>query len=198
VNAARFYEHQKVYYDRLAPEYDVQAWQGADAPADEIDALVAVLADIPAAKTLDVACGTGFLSQHLNGQLTILDASAEMLAIARRRVPHAETIQGDALPLPFSEAAFERLFSSAFYDHLMPAERTFFLEEAQRTAAELLLVEQRWGTDHREGFQRRTLSDGSEHLVYITFFSPASLVEELGGGEILFAGSRLIVARRVW
>ena len=37
-------------------------------------------------RTLDVACGTGFITQHLSGEVVGLDQSEAMLAIARERV----------------------------------------------------------------------------------------------------------------
>jgi ubiquinone/menaquinone biosynthesis C-methylase UbiE len=40
-----------------------------------------VLAALPPARTLDVACGTGFLTRHLRGDLTAIDQSDEMVAI---------------------------------------------------------------------------------------------------------------------
>ena len=45
---------------------------------------------MPAARTLDVACGTGWLTQHLPGEISGLDASTSMLEIARERVPEGE------------------------------------------------------------------------------------------------------------
>jgi SAM-dependent methyltransferase len=79
------------YYDRRAPEYD--DWylgQGLfadrDRPGweDELGQLAAVIAALPVARTLDVACGTGFLTRHLRGEVVGLDQSARMLAEAAR------------------------------------------------------------------------------------------------------------------
>ena len=38
-------------------------------------------ARLPPARTLDVACGTGFLTQHLKGFVAALDQSPAMIAI---------------------------------------------------------------------------------------------------------------------
>ncbi len=92
-------------------------------------------------RTLDVACGTGFLSRHLPGELTCLDQSARMLEIAAERVPHATTVQADAIPLPFPDESFERLFTGHFYGHLEEADRVAFLAEARRVADELVVVD---------------------------------------------------------
>ena len=86
-------------------------------------ALQAALAALPPARTLDVACGTGFLTQHLRGQLTGLDQSAAMLEVAAARLPNAELVLADALPLPFADGTFERVFTGHFYGHLEEDER---------------------------------------------------------------------------
>jgi ubiquinone/menaquinone biosynthesis C-methylase UbiE len=193
------YERQKCYYDLRAQEYDSTLWETSDARwREQVVAVIAAIAALPPARTLDVACGTGFLSQHLQGEVTLLDASDQMLAIAAARLPHARLVHADALPLPFPERSFERIFSSAFYDHLRPPERARFLAEARRVGGELVLVEQTRGAEHREGRQERFLENGERHEVYITHFSPESLLAELGGGELLYAGELVLVARRRW
>jgi ubiquinone/menaquinone biosynthesis C-methylase UbiE len=60
-----------------------------DRPGWEADreALIAVLAALSPARTLDVACGTGYLTRHLPGQVTGLDQSEAMIAIASGRMP---------------------------------------------------------------------------------------------------------------
>ena len=93
-----------VYYDRRAPEYDdwyLGRGRYADRDRDGFDeelALVeATLASLPPARTLDVACGTGFLTRHLAGTITGLDRSARMLELAAERLPGATLVEGDAL-----------------------------------------------------------------------------------------------------
>jgi SAM-dependent methyltransferase len=187
------YERQQRYYHLRAGEYDRGAWEPATAEhADEVGRLVDLVAALQAARTLDVGCGTGFLSQHLRGELTLLDASEDMLAIARERAPHAAVVHAEAPPLPFPDGAFERVFCSHFYDHLLPAERRRFLEEAARVAPELLLVQQR-GAEHREGPEQRTLEDGSVHEIYKVLFTADSLLAEVGGGELLYEGPLFLV-----
>jgi ubiquinone/menaquinone biosynthesis C-methylase UbiE len=118
-----------------------------------------------------------------------------MLAQAASRVPGAKTVQADALPLPFEDWSFERVFSSHFYDHLETSKRALFLTEATRVADELVLV-QELGEEHREGLIRRDLQDGSRHEIYKAFFTPETLLDELGGGEVLFRGALFVAVRR--
>src|SRR3954447_25957280 len=125
------------YYDRRAPEYDdwylgTELFAARDRPGwgDELERLCATLATLPPAQTLDVACGTGFLTRHLQGEVTLLDQSDAMLEIAAERVPGAEVVRGDAPPLPFADGSFERVFTGHFYGHLDPAQRQLLAREA--------------------------------------------------------------------
>ena len=126
------------YYDRRAPEYD-QWYMGTglfaerDRPGwhEELRDLCAAVAALPAASTLDVACGTGFLTRHLRGVVTGLDQSAQMLEIARERIPGGRVVQGDAMPLPFEDGSFDRVFTGHFYGHLRAGERERFVAEVR-------------------------------------------------------------------
>jgi ubiquinone/menaquinone biosynthesis C-methylase UbiE len=186
----------KAYYERRASEYD-DWWLGTGLFTDrhrpgwdeERAALTGTLETLPRERTLDVACGTGFLTRHLRGEITGLDQSSSMLALARTRVPTGRFVQGDALDLPFADASFDRLFTSFFYGHLEENSRAKFLDEARRVAGELLVVD----SAIHEGvaaveWQERVLNDGSRWQVYKRFFDPEELAEELGGGSTLFAG----------
>src|SRR5207247_1648586 len=120
----------RVYYDLRAAEYD-DWWLGTglfadrDRPgwAEEVDALTATLDALPPARTLDVACGTGFLTRHLPGEVVGLDQSASMLEIAQARVPASEFVHGDGIELPFPDRAVERLFNGHLYGHLEEADQ---------------------------------------------------------------------------
>jgi demethylmenaquinone methyltransferase/2-methoxy-6-polyprenyl-1,4-benzoquinol methylase len=69
---------------------------------------------VPAGSSvLDVATGTGAVALELVGRgctVTGLDQSAEMLAVARRRLPDSvRLVEGDADHLPFTDGEFESL-----------------------------------------------------------------------------------------
>jgi ubiquinone/menaquinone biosynthesis C-methylase UbiE len=163
---------------------------------DDRDALVRTLASLPPARTLDVACGTGFLTRHLPGHLIGLDQSPAMIEIASARVPAGEFVVGDALPLPFEDAAFERVFTGHFYGHLEEPARVRFLDEVQRVAGELVVADTAVQPDHEPvEWQERVLNDGSRHEVYKRYFTGDGLAEELGGGEVLHAGPWFVVVR---
>jgi ubiquinone/menaquinone biosynthesis C-methylase UbiE len=193
----------KAYYEARAREYDdwwlgLGRFDGLDRPHwdDELHELERTLAELPPARTLDVACGTGFLTQHLPGAVTGLDQSAAMLEIASARVPDAGFVQSDALRLPFVDGAFERVFTSHFYGHLEEVERLRFLEEARRVASELVVVDSAVRPDReRVGMQERILNDGSRWEVFKRYFQPRELAAELGRGETLFAGRWFVAVR---
>jgi ubiquinone/menaquinone biosynthesis C-methylase UbiE len=193
----------KAYYHARAQEYD-DFWLGRGLYAerkrpgweDELAELAELLHALPPARTLDVACGTGFLTRHLPGEVTGLDQSEAMVEIARERVPHASFVVGDALRLPFADSSFHRVFTSYFYCHLEESERVRFLAEARRVATEHVIV----GSRIREGeqserWEERVLRDGSRWQVYKRVFDPDALLAELGSGEVLHAGSWFVVVR---
>lgn len=193
----------KAYYDRRAPEYDdwwlgVGLYADRDRPGweDELRVLERVVADLTPVRTLDVACGTGFLTRHLRGEVVGLDQSERMLAVAQEQAPNARFVLGDGLDLPFEDGEFDRVFASYFYCHLEEPERAHFLVETRRVAQELVIV----GSVHHPGaeatrWEERQLQDGTRWTVYKRVFTGAELADELGGGEVLHEGRWFVVVR---
>jgi ubiquinone/menaquinone biosynthesis C-methylase UbiE len=190
------------YYEQRAREYD--EWylgQGRFAALNppgwqlEVSRLVELIRELPAVRTLDVACGTGFLTRHLQGMTVGLDQSLAMLDVARGRVPGGDVVVGDALRLPVADGAFDRVLTGHFYGHLPPDERAVFLAEVRRVAGELVVVDTalRPGVEPEQWLDR-TLNDGSRHRIYKRYLTSAQLAEELGG-EVLFEGRSFVAAR---
>ena len=145
----------KDYYDTRAPEYDewylgLGRFAERERPGwhEAVSALEQAVQELAPARTLDVACGTGFLTRNLRGPVTGLDQSDQMIEIARERMPAAEFVQADAIPLPFSANAFDRVFTGHFYGHLGDTEREAFLADARRVAPELIVVDSAVRPDH--------------------------------------------------
>jgi demethylmenaquinone methyltransferase/2-methoxy-6-polyprenyl-1,4-benzoquinol methylase len=193
----------KAYYHARAREYD-DWWLGKGRFAErnrpgwdsEREELAHVVASLPPARTLDVACGTGFLTRHLRGEVFGLDQSAAMLEEAREHAPGATFVAGDALALPFPDASFDRVFTSYFYCHLHEPERERFVAEARRVAPELVVVGSIWKRgEERERWEERILNDGSRWTVYKRVFDPEQLAAELGDGRVLFAGNWFVVVQ---
>jgi demethylmenaquinone methyltransferase/2-methoxy-6-polyprenyl-1,4-benzoquinol methylase len=193
------------YYDRRAAEYDewytgLGSFAGRDRPGwtAEVDQLVNLVRHLAPARTLDVACGTAFLTRHLRGFVVALDQSPSMVAIAQSRLPDGLAVVGDALHLMVADHAFDRVMTGHFYGHLPPDERATFLSEARRVAGELIVIDSALrpgvATDQ---WQERVLSDGSRHQVYKRYLSGTQLAEEIDG-EVLMDGAWFVVARVSW
>ena len=193
----------RAYYEARAAEYDdwftgTGAFARRERPGwhDDVAGLVAALEAMPPRRTLDVACGTAFLGRHLPGEITAIDQSPAMVAIAAARMPHATVMQGEAVPLPFGDRAFERVVCGHFYGHLRAGERAAFLAEARRVAGELVVIDSalREGVGAEEE-QERVLDDGTRHAVYKRFFTADGLAGELGGGDAVYAGRYFVALR---
>jgi demethylmenaquinone methyltransferase/2-methoxy-6-polyprenyl-1,4-benzoquinol methylase len=190
------------YYDRRAAEYDdwylgtgLFASRARPGWHEELEVLLALVGALPAARTLDVACGTGFLSRHLSGFTVGLDQSPAMITIAQSRLPEGLAVRGDALSLPFASRAFERVLAAHFYGHLPPSERERFLGEARRVAPELVVID----TAFRPGAEpercdERVLNDGSRHRVFKRFLTGAQLAREIDG-RVLMDGHWFVAAQ---
>ncbi|MGA2883502.1 MAG: methyltransferase domain-containing protein [Bryobacteraceae bacterium] len=189
-------EAERAYYDRRAAEYDdwylgTRQFARRVRPgwAEELEALKAVLASLTFGSLLDVACGTGFLTQSLRGNVTGVDQSMSMLAIARQTVPRGAFLRGDALQLPFRSKQFACLMTGHFYGHLDEIARLRFLSEARRVSKSMLIIDAAKHDDvPAEEHQERVLNDGSRHVVYKRYFTPEGLIAELGAGRTLHAG----------
>jgi ubiquinone/menaquinone biosynthesis C-methylase UbiE len=186
----------RAYYEARAGEYDdwwlgTGLFAGQERPGwvEEVAALIEELEALPAARVLDVACGTGFLTRHLAGAVVGLDQSAAMVEIASSRISDGRVICAEAQPLPFGDGEFERVFTSHFYGHLLERQRTEFLAEAARVAGELVVVDSalREGVAAQE-WQERVLSDGSRHRIFKRYFDADELAAEIGGARVLHAG----------
>jgi demethylmenaquinone methyltransferase/2-methoxy-6-polyprenyl-1,4-benzoquinol methylase len=191
----------KAYYHARAQEYDDwwlqrgrftdradAAWQA------ERDRALAAVAALPPRLTLDVACGTGYVTRRLRGEVVGLDQSEAMLTLAREQAQHATFVQGDGLDLPFDDRSFDRVFTSHFYGHLEDGDRERFLDEARRVASELVVLDAALhGGEPRAEWQERVLDNGSRWTVYKRFFTPEGLLQELGGGTVLHDGDWFVL-----
>jgi ubiquinone/menaquinone biosynthesis C-methylase UbiE len=193
------------YYDQRAAEYD--EWylgRGRFAQRErpgwdaEVDQVVALVAQLPVARTLDVACGSGFLTRHLRGVVVGADQSPAMVELAQSRLPQGVAIVADALSLPFADNAFDRILTGHFYGHLPADERQAFLTEARRVAGELVVIDSalRAGVEP-EQWQERILNDGTRHRVYKRYLSGQQLADQLGG-RVFLDGTWFVAAQVRW
>jgi demethylmenaquinone methyltransferase/2-methoxy-6-polyprenyl-1,4-benzoquinol methylase len=97
-------------FDRIAPVYDVMNRVMTAGLDGRWRRLTARSVAEPGARVLDACCGTGDLAiacAREGASVTGLDFSERMLERARRKAPAIEWVVGDALDLPFEDAAFD-------------------------------------------------------------------------------------------
>jgi ubiquinone/menaquinone biosynthesis C-methylase UbiE len=185
----------EAYYERRSAEYD-DWYLGAGLFADrdrpgwdeELTAVRRVVRSLPPGRTLDVACGTGFITRSLRGWVVGVDSSPGMLAESRTKHEHP-LVRADAFSLPFRSDSFDRVLTGHFYGHLDPGQRAAFLTECRRLAPDLVVLDAARRDDvEPEQVQERVLKDGSSHRVFKRFFTASQLSSELGGGRALFDG----------
>jgi ubiquinone/menaquinone biosynthesis C-methylase UbiE len=191
----------KAYYHARAREYDdwwlqqgLYATRSRPGWTEERDLALEAVASLPPGRTLDVACGTGFVTRLLPGEVVGLDQSDTMLEVAREQAPNATYVQGDGLELPFEDGSFERVFTSHFYGHLEDDQRVRFLADARRVAPKLVVFDAALHGGHeRDEWQERVLNDGTGWTVYKRFFTGGGLLAELGGGTIQHEGDWFVL-----
>jgi SAM-dependent methyltransferase len=125
-------EVRSSYFDAHAPIYD-RLRPAGEAWWARFDVLVR-LGELRGQRILDVGCGTGAVAAALADRAAAkvwgVEASAEMLAVARTRVPTGVGLkQGRAEALPFRDGWFDRVVYSLVI-HLV--DRPLALAEAAR------------------------------------------------------------------
>lgn len=198
---------QLEYYRARAAEYD-QWWlrqgrydRGAAENGEWFSDSAAVVAALeqfgPAGRILELASGTGIWSEKLlpfASQLTLVDGSHEMLAIAasKLRSPQVHYINADLFQWR-PQGQFDTVFFSFWLSHvpperfegfwqlindcLAPGGRVFFLDSRHEQTSTAI--------DHqlpgRESIQlQRRLNDGREFRIYKIFYQPEELQQKLG------------------
>ncbi len=192
-------DEQIAYYRARAPEYTRTAFPEVPAGSmwlarAEVGALIAAFR--PGGDVLELACGPGSWTPDLLAHadtLTAVDASPEMLALAREAVPGGRVrfIEADLFnwqPDRRYDAVFFGFWLShvplerfqAFWDlvarALKPDGRVAFVDDAFRTADELIEGE-------RSSTIRRELGDGTAFRAVKVPHTPESLqrrIEALG------------------
>lgn len=191
-------EALQAYYALRAPEYDRVYARPERQP--DLRAIEAWLPErFSGRSTLEVACGTGYWSRFIAPvarELLAVDASSEVLAIARARVKTrtASFVLGDAYRLPVAAGGFEAAFAGFWFSHVPRSRIGQFLSGLHRAlapGARVVLLDNRFvggsstplAEQDSEGdtYQLRTLADGSRHKVLKNFPSEPELREAVAG-----------------
>ena len=122
IGADRAQSPAEVYEERFVPAL-FRPWGSVVSAAAQLE---------PGQRVLDVACGTGALTEAVcervqpGGAVIGLDANPEMLAVARRKHLDAEWREGRAEALPFTDSSFDAVvsqFGLMFFDDKVQALR---------------------------------------------------------------------------
>ncbi len=103
-------------FDQLVTEYDA----GRLGYANDVYNNLVAFGLSPRHTIVDIGCGTGLASAPLieNGyNITGVDPSEPMLAVARERYPEATWVKGSAEALPFGPASFDVAISAQAFHH---------------------------------------------------------------------------------
>ena len=184
---------QVAYYRARAGEYD------ATSPLPYDDVSWRVLVDAleafgPQGQVLELACGTGqwtaVLVKHAS-ELTAVDASPEMLAVAAARVQddHVRFVEGDIFAWQPTQV-YDVVFFSAWLSHVPPQRfddfwwlvadslgedgRVFLIDELPAAAAEEEVV-----PDAVAPAVERSLSNGTRYRTVKVFYQPDQLRNRL-------------------
>jgi SAM-dependent methyltransferase len=181
---------QVAYYRALAPEYFDG---GLDFPAAADDLEAGLDAFAPDGDVLELACGPGSWTPQLlryATSVTAIDASPEMLALARERVGEDDRVRFvcadlfawrperhyDVVFFGFwlSHVPVERFaaFWALVADCLTPNGRVFFVDDAYRTPDELINGE-------ASAIIRRRLNDGTTYRAVKVPHTPTGLERRL-------------------
>lgn len=117
--------------DTVAGEYDAYYTtpQGREVDNIEKKIISGLMKNIPAGELLELGCGTAHWTHYLceqGFQVTAIDASEEMLKIARAKNIHKATFQKeDAAKLPFPDKRFSLIVSITMLEFVDDVEAVF-------------------------------------------------------------------------
>jgi len=103
-------------FDQLAIEYDA----GRIGYANDVYNNLVAFGLVPRHAIVDIGCGTGLASAPLienNFNVTGVDPSEAMLAVARERYPQAKWVLGTAERLPFDDRSLDVAISAQAFHH---------------------------------------------------------------------------------
>ncbi len=183
------------YYRRRADEYEEIYHRADPARRAELELLKhAAQEALRGRRVLEVACGTGYWTQVVSrtaSAITATDSVEEVLNVARRKTYHCPvTLQlGNAYTLPFNDGVFDGGLANFWFSHIPRHRVDGFITGFHRTlrtnssvflADDVLVPDTGKELINRKGddntYRRRTLRDGSEHIIIKNFYSAEELI----------------------
>jgi ubiquinone/menaquinone biosynthesis C-methylase UbiE len=197
------------YYAARASEYE-RVYARPERQAD-LRVLEDAVADcLRGRKVLEVACGTGYWTQHIAPvarYVLATDLAGETLEVARSKGLPGETVRfalADAFDLPVADGPFDGAFAGFWWSHLRHGECRAFLESLRpclSPGATVVLMDNVYveGSStpvsriDAEGntYQQRRLDNGQTHEVTKNFPAQADLERQVEGFGSNFRYMRL-------
>lgn len=154
--------------------------------ASQVRFLNQVLRDRRPRRLLEIAPGPARLTAELETDCPVvaLDASAQMLAVARRRLRararRCALLQGDAFQLPFADGTFDFIFSLKLIRHFQLDDRRRLYAEIRRVLAPgggFVLDAQNRGVS----LPHRQAKGVESYRIHDVLYEGTELVDELAG-----------------
>jgi len=147
------------YYARDAARYDALHVKAGDehyVALQEASDLLGHLA--PPRSILDIGCGTGRSLEYLGARfpeaaLAGIDPSAELLAEAARKLPHAALTKGAGERLPYVDGGFDLVVASGVLHHVREPRRC--IDEMVRVSSRAVLISDHNNFAFGSGLARR-------------------------------------------
>jgi demethylmenaquinone methyltransferase/2-methoxy-6-polyprenyl-1,4-benzoquinol methylase len=187
------------YYAARAAEYE-NIYDKPERQADLQRLRALIPAHFAGRKVLEIACGTGYWTQHIApaaASVTALDINEETLAIARDKPLPPGRVRFDVADVHAVYPAYQGYsgaFAGFWWSHLRRSERGAFLETLHRALAPgavVMLLDNRYvegsstPISHADAegntYQQRTMADGTRHVVLKNFPAQAELLADVAG-----------------
>ena len=187
----------KAYYADRAREYE-KIYAKPERQADLRRLEETIPAFFTGRSVLEVACGTGYWTQHIARTargIVATDLTEETLAVARSKGLPESRVRfaiADAFNLPAERGPFDGAFAGFWWSHLRHSECAPFLESLKRClapGATVVLMDNLYvegsstpiSRTDEEGntWQARTLSGGATHEVLKNFPTRAELMKQV-------------------
>ena len=177
----------KQYYARRAAEYEV-IYAKPERQVDLAAMKLAIGEAFQGRSVIEIACGTGWWSEHIASTAAALDAfdiNEETLAIARTKAVDPERARfaiADAYAPPSRNEPYDGAFTGFWWSHVHKRDLSRFLEGLHRVlapGAKVVFLDNLYvegsstpiarTDEHGDSWQARKLSDGSQHDVLKNF-----------------------------